>query len=251
MRTNFVFTTEMTDGLPAWATVRNLLIADQPVVVYTKGVLNLDQVELISKHRGSLSVTITGWGGTWLESRVPPSYNTIPFLYWAKEILGNKLRLRIDPVVPTTEGFRKAFRVAELVPPLRCTTSIIQKYKGHDLILSKLGLSSEAFTIKSGNAWFVPKRTAEHWFGLLQQANPELASRTQFCGMPYQVGALHTGCIDDDLLRDLGVTKFTRVVPGVQRPGCRCVIRKRQIRGTCSHGCAYCYANKQNAYSPL
>ena len=66
--------------------------------------------------------------------------------------------------------------------------------------------------------------------------------------MPYQVeGAEHTGCVDDALLAAIGVDRFKRIAPGRQRPGCRCVIAKRQaLGGACAHGCLYCYAHKEH-----
>ena len=235
-----IYVTEMTDAAVHWDKVVTKLRMGIPAVVYSKGLLPID--EFATLPQVACSLTITGWGGTWLEPNVPPPDKMISWLHYAYGKLGDRVRLRIDPIVPSQEGFNKACSIAkQILVPIRTIVSILQFYKGMEETFRKLDIKSSIYTDKSGRAWFPKREVAAEAYRRLKYANPNLTY--QFCGMPYEVGDTHTGCVDDDLLAAIGVTNFKRIKPGVQRPGCKCVIQKRQlVSGPCKHACQYCYA---------
>ena len=235
-----ILVTEMTDAAVHWDEIARKLSGGAHAVLYSKALLPIGELEKLPHV--ACSVTITGWGGTWLEPCVMPPNLLVGWLNDAHKTLGDRVRLRIDPIVPSAEGFERAAKVASMVDfPIRTTVSLLQFYKGMEGTFRGLRLDPKIYTVKSGRAWFPRKEVAENAYHRLMGANPNLTY--QFCGMPYEVGDTHTGCVDDDLLAAIGVTKFKRVRPGFQRPGCKCVIKKLQlVSGACPHGCQYCYA---------
>ena len=247
-RTEFVWVTETSDPFFHWQSVAEVAGSGQPVVVYSK---NLVPVSFFQDNpRVALGLTITGWGGTWLEPGVISPETMVAHFNRVAETVGcNRLRLRVDPGIPTAEGLHRARAVlGGIVVPVRTITSLLQFYKGHDKIFERLGIDRSSYKIRSGRAVFPDPELAAWWLRELLLARPDFAGCVSFCGMPYQVaGAEHMGCVDEALLRAIGVTVFKRIAPGRQRPGCRCVIAKRQaLHGGCAHGCLYCYAHKEN-----
>ncbi len=246
--TEFVWVTETSDPFFHWPAVAEAAESGQPLVVYSK---NLIPVDFFRDHpRVALGLTITGWGGTWLEPGVAPPEAMVAHFNRAADAMGlERLRLRVDPGIPTAEGLRRATAVlGGIAAPVRTITSIIQFYKGHDTLFHKLGIDRSRYNKKSGRAVYPDPELAVWWLSELLQARPDFVGCVSFCGMPYQVeGAEHTGCVDDALLAAIGVDRFKRIAPGRQRPGCRCVIAKRQaLGGACAHGCLYCYAHKEH-----
>jgi hypothetical protein len=208
-------------------------------------------VDLLKKQtNAAVSITITGWGGTWLEPGVEKPEKMVKFFnITLKKIGAERMRLRIDPVVPTEEGFARAKSVAEgIKEPVDVVTSLIQLYRRQEKVFYKLEVDLTRYSIKSGRARYPEKELAEKWLQILLCANSGFRGKVQFCGMPYEIyGAVHTGCVDEKLLRAIGVRDFRKIRPGKQRPGCKCVITKKQvIGGKCLHGCLYCYAHKEN-----
>lgn len=241
-----IWVTEMTDPKFYYSRIVPILDKGEPVVIYTKGRV---PERILGYDNLAISITITGWGGTWLEPGVPVPTEMIRHL---NEIIEKfkgtqRLRLRIDPVVPTFEGIARASTVSMYVKePINIVTSIIQIYKGQEEVARRLGIKMDLYTVKSGRALFPRKEVAERWLTALYKSNASLIGRVQFCGMPYNIpGAIHTGCIDKSLLESIGVKDFKPAIGN--RPSCKCVIKKRQIvQGKCKHGCTYCYAHKEN-----
>ena len=238
----------MTDPVSRWKTVIDEIKRGFPIVLYTKAPAPLELLTLPHKNF-ALSYTITGWGGTWLEPNVPAPKTMINSFNGGAQMLGNRLSLRVDPVVPTSEGFARAAEVLKAIQhPTRVTTSILQLYQGHEVMAKKLNIDGSIYNITAGRARFVHKDIANSWIAVAHKAASWTLGRIQMCGMPYEIeGAVHTGCIDEAVLESIGITDFERIPAGRQRPGCKCVIAKRQLMmGACQHHCAYCYAHKEN-----
>jgi hypothetical protein len=244
----YIWMTEMTDPIFHWEKIEKLAIIGEPIIVYSKAKVPI-QFFCDNPHIG-LNITITGWGSTWLEPLVPKVNLMIDHLNeLTTKIDLNRIKLRIDPGIPTIEGINRAISVIKNVNPLpKVITSIIQFYNGHSSIFNKLNIDRRFYTIKSGRAIFPEKTIANRWLECLLQARPDAIKLISFCGMPYDISkAEHYGCVDEDLLKAIGVNKFLKIAPGIQRPGCKCVIRKKQAcSGFCDHGCKYCYAHKEH-----
>lgn len=241
-----IYTTEMCDPINHWDKIKKSILDGIPVVAYSKAPIPDDIINL-NKTNFSISYTITGWGGTWLESNVLDPEVMINEFNKASVILKNRVLLRIDPIIPTKEGIDKAIHVLKgIMYPIRVITSVLQIYKDQIDIIKKLGVDESLYSVVSGRARFVRREVANRVISLMHVARPNI--NIQMCGMPYKVeGSIHTGCIDDALLKAMGINEYIRIQPGVQRPGCKCVISKKQlISGPCEHTCAYCYAHKEN-----
>lgn len=247
----FVWATEMSDPVFHWKKVKPLIEKGEPVVIYTKGLLPDEALQIVSTHQNvALSITVTGWGGSWLEPGVPGVRRMTRFVNMMSSLIdGDRIKMRIDPVIPTNEGYARAATVCGMLDrPIDVVSSIIQFYKGHDKLFQRLGIDRTKYHIRSGRALYPDKELATKWLRLAYSVNPWMVGRIQFCGMPYDIaGSVHTGCIDEKLLQAIGVATFRNIKPGKQRPGCKCVIAKKQaISGKCGHGCLYCYAHKEN-----
>lgn len=250
--TEFVWTTEMSDPKFSWPRIVDLIKKGEPVILYTKAAPSQATIELLHKHKNmALGVTITGWGGTWLEPGVEEPKKVIDAFVQANEHLKDpeRLKLRVDPVVPTTEGFCRASMVLNrLKIPTKVISSLIQYYKGQDHVFSKLEINMDLYQVRSQRALYPTKEIADIWVENFYSFAPD-GSELQMCGMPYNVTGVvnHKGCVNSSLLEAMGIKDFKTIAPGKQRPGCKCVIKKRQAAsGRCHHGCVYCYAHKEN-----
>jgi DNA repair photolyase len=248
MKTPFIYVTEMVDPVGRWAGIVQSIKKGIPLVLYTKAPVPIEVLTLSNKNF-ALSYTITGWGGTWLESCVPSPDKMIKSFNGSAQLLKDRISLRVDPIIPTEEGFEKSLSVIkQIAHPTRIVTSILQLYANHDKMAKKLGIDMELYTVRAGRALFVQKEIAKKWIDMVHKAQPWTKGRIQMCGMPYEIeGSVHTGCVDDKLLKLIGITDYDKVAPGKQRPGCKCVITKKQlIMGSCPHRCIYCYGHKEN-----
>lgn len=245
--TEFIYATEMSDPVMNWPAVDRVIKDGHPVIIYSKATLPIDYLK--DKNNVAIGITISGWGGTWLEPGVfTPDIMIDYFNQLIREIPIERVMLRVDPVIPTTEGFLRALRVIKgITGRPRVISSIIQYYSGHEKIFQRLGISMVPYKERHGRALFPRKIVAEQWIHCVKKIRPDLD--VTLCGMPYEVeGAIHDGCVNRNLLNAIGVNEYVAIEPGFQRPGCKCVIKKRQVYlGRCNHGCAYCYANKDNA----
>lgn len=244
-----ILITEMTDPVFHWKKIEEVAKTKQPLIVYSKAQIPIDF--LVNNPHVGVNITISGWGSSWLEPGAPDPETMIHYFNDLTEKIDlNRIRLRIDPGIPTEEGIIRATRVLTNISKLpKVLTSLIQCYSWQKNIFNKLGIDLEFYSVKFGNALFPEKVLADRWYECLLQVRPDAKELISFCGMPYEVdGAIHTGCVDEDLLKAIGVTEFKKLLPGKQRPGCKCIIKKKQACfGKCEHKCQYCYAHKENA----
>ena len=242
-----ILITEMCDPVFYLPQIYPIIKSGQPIILYSKGIVPID---IFEEHKNvGFNLTISGWGGSWLEPRVTePEIMISYYNSLIAKIDINRIKLRIDPGIPTKEGLKKAIHILKSIDKIpQIIISIIQKYKWHSELFNKLGIEDFFYTIESGNALFPEKEIAESWIRRLLDARPEAEGYISFCGMPYEVQfSNHVGCVDETFLKAIGVEKFIKIKKGYQRPGCKCVIKKKQVLNgqQCLHGCMYCYAQK-------
>jgi hypothetical protein len=250
---NYVWVTEMTDPSFHKKEVEDKIRTGEPVVLYTKAPIPPMWVQELHKWPNvAISFTITGWGSTWLEEGVPNPRTMVRHFNEVINTVGtSRIRLRIDPVIPTVEGMMRAGAVAMFIEkPVHITTSILQLYKGHEEMACRLRIDDSHYSVDSGRARYVNQDIAQRWLSQLYRVAPWTIGKVQFCGMPYTIaGTINHGCIDKTLLESIGAA-VPIIEQGKQRPGCKCVVEKRQITmGKCEHKCMYCYAHKENLKS--
>lgn len=247
---NFVWVTELTDPFFYIKEIEAKIPSGEPIVLYTKAKLPPHLLKIIYKSTNvAISYTITGWGGTWLEPCVPNTKDMVKHINSVMcDLDPKRIRLRIDPVIPTVEGMIRAGAVAMFIENhINIITSILQLYKSHEEMACRLGIDLSHYTITSGRAKFVKEEVTLKWLNYLYRIASWTIGQVQFCGMPYPVpGAIHQGCIDLTLLEAIGAN-VPIILQGKQRPGCKCIVNKKQIvQGKCGHSCIYCYAHKEN-----
>lgn len=227
--------------------IQNNIKRGVPFVVYTKNPFLLPP-DMLDYPKVALFVSVTGWGGSWLEPGVPGFQHIEQELSTLFANYGHsRIHIRVDPIIPTRVGANTAKVIASSLIKMsggnvNFIASIYQIYKKNGDLPKKLGLNNDFYTVKSGYGLYVSKDIADRVFKYVFDGYENVSA----CGMPYEVASTkeHNGCISEDVLKSIGITEFKRIPPGVQRPGCRCVIKKKQMfnKFNCTHGCAYCYA---------
>jgi hypothetical protein len=180
--------------------------------------------------------TITGWGGSKLEPNVATPGDAL-WSYWQLcERAPEQIVLRIDPIIPTKVGLRKAKRVYE-ARHSRVRTSILDlythvrkrlagTYKEIDDLL-KTHPESEGIHLPLPIRQEILRKTFEY--------------DVEICGEPDMPC---TGCVSLTDLRILGLPVPLQAQKSRQRKACACLSVKKELltrKQPCKHGCLYCY----------
>ena len=224
--------------------IESALLSEKKCIIYTK-TLTKGLVRVLTGHVASttLHITISGWGGTWLETGVETAEKEVAALLKLLKIYpAERITVRVDPVIPTIEGMAKAVQVLSAIPQnVRVISSIIQLYSNMHQLFDRLGINKAYYTVKSGNVLFPSQSYAQAVYNELNNYH-----KVSVCGHPYILtGCDHDGCVNADSMRLLGLTPVN--MTGKQRPGCKCQAIKRQLlkySDTCGHNCLYCYAHR-------
>jgi hypothetical protein len=188
----------------------------------------------------TLHATCTGYGGTPMEPNVPKPifiFDALEDLIINKGFPRDQVVLRVDPIIPTQKGIKKAIDVMMMFKPLlgdnmRVRYSLITMYKHVRARFNRVG-------------WSNPY-TANHSIPSNQMINDFIATLDAY---PFTFEACATmtkhrvGCISQ---KDLEILKIKEIVTGKsnQRAACMCPSQKTELltkRNRCEHQCLYCY----------
>jgi len=190
-------------------------------------------IEKAAATNSIVHATITGWGGTALEPRVPSFQESERLFRELVDTIGaNRVVLRIDPILPTAEGIARARAVYKIlhedfVPRTRVRISFVDNYPHVRANFKKAGLSPLPYDFHA---------PLEQRMSLYTQ----YFSDAEICGEP---GMPCSGCISSRDADILGVVGADPRLKG-QRKSCLCIAAKEEIfakRQPCKHGCLYCY----------
>lgn len=196
-----------------------------PTVLITKNCATVEKMlnDILSPNI-IVHCNITGWGGTKLEPYVPPaeetlkSYKSLSGKYGADRIV-----LRIDPIVPSVEGFNRAASInSNKIGRVRI--SFLDAYPHVRIKFKELG-------------WFIHE--GFHAPEDIRREMWEALGKPEVCAEP---GLPSTGCLSAIDCELLGV-KPSIALKG-QRPLCMCLANKFELltkKEPCPHGCIYCY----------
>jgi DNA repair photolyase len=206
-----------------------ILITKAPDILYTHLAYNDPQ----QKFNIIIHATITGMGGSFYEPNVPNKFNAIDAYTDLKIRYGiERVILRIDPVIPTSEGVDIAKNVLNMSRHRgvtgRVRVSFIDQYPH-----TKIRLKTARI--------FLPWDTFHAPLKLRQEAY-EALDRPEICGEP---GFTCTGCVSEFDCRTLRVAQ--KETSGKQREFCACLMNKKELlknKEPCHHGCLYCYWGK-------
>lgn len=193
-----------------------------------------------------LHATCTGWGGTLMEPNVPPYRAQLEA---AQRLIQRgfpreNIIIRVDPIIPTEEGLRRAAKVLDALPQYglennRIRISILD---GYPHALQRMRLRG----FDTGELRFKPSESQK------KAVRDMLYDRA--CGCRYETcaepGLLDTnceiGCVSERDLEALGLANDAKdlAINPQRRNGCRCLSAKTELLSRphpCVHNCAYCY----------
>jgi len=186
----------------------------------------LDHLSDFDYSKCIIHCTITGFGGTHVEPNVPAASKSLD-AYRALQLLlgGERVVLRIDPIVPTEEGITLA-RSIHTYAKGRVRISILDMYNH-----VKCNFTEHVLDVYKG------KLHAPLW---LRQDILKKFPGAEICGEP---SIDCTGCVSQRDLTALGLS-HSGTGKSFQRHSCACLNTKTELlsrRGPCKHGCIYCY----------
>ncbi|MBO5435138.1 DUF1848 family protein [bacterium] len=199
----------------------------------------------------ALHCTCTGWGGTYLEPNVPDYKTQLDYL---KKLLSkgfdvNRVIVRIDPIIPTTEGIERVCNVLNYIrnndiPVRRIRFSIYDEYPHARQRLAAIGKTP----FYPDNKFTAPANMMKAVADALIQFTDftfESCAEPAFVNMVKSDNFIEKGCVNADVIKTLGLEITTPMLENMQnRHGCHCLSCKTELlteRKRCPNGCLYCY----------
>ena len=218
-------------------------------ILITKN-LNDAFIDSVLLHRESIIVhaTITGFGGTILESNVPTldwSYRQLSKLV-AQRFPIDQIVLRIDPIIPTVKGLKVVRSVLDKFKHSginRVRFSFIDMYPHVKERFKQAGLRNPYEGVL--NSFSPPSYMASEAKELFREYTHLYSFESCAEYITKEDNIEPMGCISQKDLNLLGIFEkpdFTRHKG--QRHSCRCPGFKTELlsnKAPCAHGCLYCY----------
>ncbi len=172
--------------------------------------------------------TITGFGGTRMEPGVLAPDKTLPVYENLVDAFGgDRIILRIDPIIPTEKGIEVASKIFARRKG-RVRISFIDNYKHVDARFKERNIPRMNTNGELHYPLSIRKQAMESFEG------------AEVCGEP---GISCQGCISKKDLNILGISAYSQG-KSLQRKHCMCIAEKVELlsnKTPCSHNCAYCY----------
>jgi DNA repair photolyase len=203
---------------------------DKPAILITKNIkLLFEQYPDILTKNVIIHASITGMGGSFIESNVPKPKELIEFLHNIKD--KSKIVIRIDPIIPLEMCVKQAKHIMEELSDFaRFRVSILDLYP-HVRDRFSIGFMDQLRKIY-GDKYI-------HSDCALRKSIIEFMGNVEVCAEP---GIECTGCISQQDLDILNIQKIENEFR--QREYCVCLGNKYELLKTkkqCPHGCLYCY----------
>lgn len=239
-------------------------------ILITKAVCNKGfqqkAIDIIKHKPVIIHAGCTGWGGTSMESGARTPIETLNGI---RQLIDNgfpatNMVLRIDPVIPTTEGLERAASVVklagEIIPDVkRIRISIYDDYAHSHKMMASRGYET-IDDIRRPKSEKERRPTLEHVRAvaetMLKYANPDQIF--ELCAEPeleaaYPERFRWSGCLSHVDCDIMGIEVPSNVgINGQNRYGCRCLRMKKELlrnKRRCPNDCAYCYWSKGPAVS--
>lgn len=203
----------------------------QAAIIISKGLPEeINQFSNIIFH-----ATTSGYGGTYLEPNVQPFAQRLHDLA-ENDFPKDRVVIRIDPIIPNTDGIALAYQVAELAYSLgyrRFRYSYLDIYPHVKRRFAKIGKPVPSdFDLSLAN------RAIANF----ERLYPD--STWESCGETATPDYHKIGCISKKDLDILGIQVTALKGSSNQRHSCLCPACKTELlnhRGRCPHSCIYCY----------
>lgn len=208
----------------------------------------------VIRHKEKLIVhaTITGYGGTVVEPKVPTPTETFAHL---KDLIEagfpkNKVTVRVDPIIPTERGIKRAFDVIKNGIDsgfYRFRVSIIDMYPH---VRSRF--NEKELPLPYGEKGFLPSKSQSKSVDKMLESlieygkqKEKICIQIETCAEPQLTNALQQGCISSQDLELLNLEDDpNNDNVGFQRKNCLCYSGKTELlanKKRCPHKCLYCY----------
>lgn len=201
---------------------------------------------------------ITGWGHTAME---PGNDDARTLVTSIRHFIDNgfpasNIVIRIDPIIPTSEGIRRAQTVVRLVNELlpdvtRIRISIYDDYHHARTEMINRGYAPIDHVTKWKNE--MERRPSEQAIRLISDALVSTArygQKFELCAEPeletYDPETfIWSGCLSHKDCEIMGITVPENIgINGQNRYGCKCLMMKKELltnKRRCHNDCAYCY----------
>lgn len=182
--------------------------------------------------------SITGLGGTLWEPHVSPIDETLyAYNKLVEELGGNKVILRIDPIIIGVSDKN----IIQLVESARgrLRISFLDMY---DHVRARL--TQQKIEIPVAHTTFHADIVLrKKWFSVIEDIYKKIYpnGEVEVCGEP---GLKCTGCVSEKDLIALNITDSISTTLKQQRLSCQCLAEKTELlynKRPCAHNCIYCY----------
>lgn len=219
----------------------------------------VEKVLNLIKHKPCIvHADITGWGGSDMEPGIKdPEY----VLKSVRDLIDKGLPaqntvLRVDPIIPTTEGLSRAASVLtlarDIIPDVtRIRISIYDDYhKSREEMCNRGYPAIDNFTKWKNERERRPSRNQINTVAQMIIAAAAPDQMFECCAEPELANAYPnrfswTGCLSYKDCEIMGVEVPDDIgINGQNRYGCRCLMMKRELldkKKRCPTNCAYCY----------
>jgi DNA repair photolyase len=222
----------------------------EPTILITKNIKKLLETYpgLENQNNVILHATITGYGGSFIEPKVPKAQELLEYL---KTKSTSRIVLRIDPIIPLEEFIKQSYNVysfGKTIGIKRIRISIMDLYPH---VLNRFNIYSNIqYQLKEVYNWDQShsisgshKEYMNHAPLSLREKIVNLFEGTEVCGEP---GIKCQGCLSKKDLELFGIKPDIRYPKNEQREFCTCLGIKKQfgtLNEECAHSCLYCYKN--------
>jgi hypothetical protein len=204
----------------------------------------LVKLDMLKDYAYYFQFTLNGYLAD-TEANLPPLVKRIDtFMRLSNKTGPEKIIWRYDPVL-LNDTYTAAYhidRFGEIAGKLRGYTqktvfSFIDFYKKIETAVKRLGVQAAAADDKN--------MIAGHFAAIARSCELIIDTCAEDIDLS-QFGISHGCCIDSGLLSAIGGTPVTIAKDKNQRPECGCAASVDiGMYDSCSHGCAYCYANSR------
>lgn len=226
---------------------QNLSTVDGAIIITKKMSDRFNELMLSASKPVILHCDCTGWGGTWLEPNIHDYKTQLAYL---KKLIdagfpSNRIVLRIDPIIPTEEGIRRAcdvldYVISENIPISRIRCSIYDEYnhvKDRLRAIGKEPFYNGTFYAPLSMMDDVITAFSNYPFTFETCAEDMVAARSD--------KFIAVGCVSLTDFNLMGLEPPTSMHEnGQNRRGCHCLTNKTELlsrRAQCPNGCLYCY----------
>ena len=208
------------------------------VILITKNPIKLLEYCDYIPYKSIIHVTITGHGATALEPNVPSAEEAIEaYKKLVNMFGGERVVLRVDPIIPTVDGFGEARRIISQRQG-RLRVSILDLYPH---VKERLYNKMPELAAELTNVSLYGNKSIHLNDSIRLPALKYLTEiGAEICGEP---GISCTGCVSIKDLEIMGINPG-KLDKSKQRAACACVAAKTELlskRHPCIHGCLYCY----------